>query len=140
VRAALYQSRKTELGCPEDGVCALHRKFGREVSCGPDGCDNFFAVAVPSLDAKFGIRLAFLRRIENYKEVGIRFSMEDFDASTCDELIVLAQERQYMDGVIDKARRRRDHPERTHAPDVEQKIEQARRELGVPPPGQSLFR
>jgi hypothetical protein len=140
VRAALYQSRRTELGCPDDGICTLHLKHGKEVQCGPDGCSNYFAVKVPPLDVKFGIRLAFLRRIENYKEVGVRFSMEDFDASTWDELIVLAQERQYMDGVIDKARRRRDRPDEQVAPDVEKQIEQARRELGVPPPGQSLFR
>lgn len=109
--------------------------------CGPDGCANFFDVAVPPLDAAFGVRLAFLTRLENYKEVGCRFSMEDLDPTTWDELIVLAQERQYMDGVIDKARRRKDHPEEhtTVSPSAQQAINDARKLLGVSPPGQSLF-
>jgi hypothetical protein len=95
------------------------------------------------VDPAFQKRFAFLVRLENMKEVGCRFTLDDFNASTWDELIVLAQERAFMDSVIATARHEKDAQRDRHesyTPSAQAEVNAARAQLGVPPPGQSLFK
>lgn len=121
-------------------MCELHSKFGKEVPCGAEAhCPNHIPVNVGEPDALVAHRTEFLTRLLNMKYLGCRFSIDDLDWGTWNELMVLEQERQWMDSQVDKARRAKDGKS-AETPQAQKQVADMRKSLGVPPPGGSLFR
>lgn len=90
---------------------------------------------VVTLDPVVMTRLRHLIRLESMVHVGCRFLPDDLTPREWDELITLAQERQWVDEQIRKQQDRQHHAEHS----VESSLDAGRKELGIPPVGGSLF-
>lgn len=142
IRVTLYEVYKHELGCPKSGECKVLSSFGKKEPCGPDkGCENYFNLSLPPLDDSYLRRMKHLIRLESMINVGCKFGPNDLLPDDWDGLIVLAQERQWMHTKLDEARDKRDKKGKDHPVDSEaqKKIDEQRKELGIPAPGQSIF-
>lgn len=67
--------------------------------------------------------------------VGCKFLMNDLTPQEWDELITLAIERQWMDERV----RKQQEDRQQEIQSVDKIADEGRRELGIPPPGGSIF-
>lgn len=107
--------------------------------CGVEaGCPNLLTPVEPPADPVFYRRLGYLTKLESLVNVGCAFGPNDLDPRTWNELIMFAMERQRMDEKVRKAQDRK--ADRGKAPpEQETAFRAARKELGVPEAGASLF-
>ncbi len=101
MRAWLYQGRKHSFGC--DGPTANKPATDGKpavIVC-PPGCRKH--LDIPELEEADGThlpRLRMLSRLEAMVNVGCRFSPNDLAIDVWRDLILLAQERQWIDEVV----------------------------------------
>lgn len=80
-------------------------------------------------------RVRFLTRIEAMQMVGAVYHLNDLDNDTWNELIALKRARNWIDMQIHEQRERI----QTAKEQVKKGQDMVRKELGIPPPGVSLF-
>lgn len=136
-RSILYESHKYDLGCPKEENCSLFKNFGGLKAC--EGCPKHLKVNAPELDPSLMLRVRYILHLENLVNVGCKFSPNDLSPKTWDHMIVLAQERNWIREKVNEQRRATDKPHPNVDRDAEQRIEDQRKSLGVPSPGQSIF-
>ena len=121
IRVRMYRDRRDSFGCDEpDCTCGRHLTLDL-----PDA----------PIDGRTLPRLRHLVRLESMISVGCHFLPNDLDYDQWQDLILLANERQWMEAQVEAQREQiRDAKAKMDAAMAE-----ARKESGVPPPGQSLF-
>lgn len=120
IRTRLYLDRRDSFGCTKR----------------PCDCGQHLQLNLPDeIDGPFLTRFRHIVRLESMINVGCKFGPDDLDFGQWDDLITLAIERQWMDRQVDEQRDRI----RDAAKKAEAALTEARKESGVPPPGQSLF-
>ena len=103
----------------------------------PKGCRKHLTIDESDEDEvpDFGPRLRMLSRLESMVHVGCKFAPNDLGPDQWRDLIILAEERAYVDGVVDKKR----EEVRKEIDAMEKAQAAARQQAGIPPPGQSAF-
>jgi hypothetical protein len=146
VKLSLYQSHWRDLGCPKDGVCSFFRQLGKTIQCSDaTDCKKHLPAPKEKVDSVYYPRVKYLYRIESMIAVGCKFGPDDLDPATWTGLITISSERQKL---LDKiSERRKVEHQKGEDPiasgvDAEgkKKIADARTEMGIPPPGVSLFK
>ena len=87
---------------------------------------------VPAYDPDLLPRLHYLMWVESMVNVGCHFGPNDLEASTWDQLIALAVERQFVEKILSDRRDKRGQQ------DVA--ADKARQQTGIPKPGATLFK
>jgi hypothetical protein len=81
-----------------------------------------------------------IARVESMINVGCKFGPNDLAPDAWDHLILLAQERQWIRKKVDDQKKKtKAGPEAGLTTEGKAAIQKQRRELGIPPPGQSIF-
>jgi len=135
IRAVLLESHKLDLGCPTEEKCQLIVLQGL-TACG--GCSKYVDIPIPEFDTLLITRLKLVVRWESLVNVGCKFGPNDLSPRQWNDLIMLAQERQYVDEQI---RRLRDGGKGSSKlpGDATVRLVEGRKKAGIPGPGQSLF-
>lgn len=135
-RSVLCENHKLDLGCPTEQKCHLFKNNGGLKACA--GCPKHFKYTELPFESAYAPRIKFISRIESMINVGCKFGPNDLAPEIWTELIVLAQERSWVQGEID--RQRRENKEAVQVDPLAQKeLDKVRREQGIPPVGQSIF-
>jgi hypothetical protein len=123
LRCALYHAQRNTFGCKGLGE--------EECDCGR----HLILKGYEDQDAHMLARVRYLTKLEAMQMVGCMFHLNDLDRDTWDELIALKRARNWIESQTEEQRERiRDAKER-----LKKGQDIARKELGIPPPGVSLF-
>ena len=120
MRCVFYQGRRNDFGCE-----------GNECECGK----HLILAGYEEPDARLLRRVRFLIKIESMQLVGCTFHVNDLDRDTWEELIMLKRARNWIDAEVESQRDRI----RKQKEAEEKGMAIARKEMGIPAPGKSLF-
>lgn len=119
VRSALYAEKRDSFGCQVPGCsCPRHLRLG-----------------LPDPDPRCLLRLRHIVRLESLIQVGCKFGPNDLTPDQWRDLIILAQERNWIDERVQAHREQL----RKEQEQIDRALAEARRQSGIPPPGQSIF-
>lgn len=122
-------------------MCELHKKTGKDVPCSAEAlCKNYVNVDVPSHDPVWLPRLRHVMRLEGMVAVGCHFQPQDLSPDEWDQLIALAGERNIIEAEISDLRVKKDAPSSGLNQEELAGVGEARRQSGLPGPGQSLLK
>ena len=126
IRQVMYRERR-HVGCELDCQCK-------------EGCTCPHHMVIEGLSTEFPelavmTRIRHLSRLEAMINVGCKFGPNDLAPEQWSELIIMAEERNWMDRRIDRFRERKRKGDR----EVESALSKGRKELNIPPPGQAIF-
>lgn len=126
VRQVNYRERR-HVGCELDCQC-------------PEGCTCPHHLVIDGLsdelpDAVVMGRIAHLVRLEAMINVGCKFGPNDLAPDQWSQLIVMAEERNWMEKRIDQFRERQRKGQR----EIDKALSKGRKELNIPAPGGSIF-
>jgi hypothetical protein len=87
---------------------------------------------LPPHDPDLRRRIGFLIRLESMVNVGCKFGPNDLTPDTWDQLVALALERQFVQGLLDRRREKKG--------ETEHRNKEAHRQTGIPAPGGTFFK
>jgi|PlaIllAssembly_1097288.scaffolds.fasta_scaffold19329_4 hypothetical protein len=120
MRSALYLTKRDSFGCEKpDCECPKHLRI--------DGLGEPDTTLTP--------RVRHIVRLESMVNVGCKFGPNDLKPDQWRDLIVLAQERNWIDERVQEHREKA----REEQAQIDKAMAEARKASGVPSPGQSLF-
>ncbi len=126
IRQVFYRERRhvgceIDCQCKEDCTCPHHMVIAGLADERPE-------IAVM-------LRIRHLSRLEAMINVGCKFGPNDLAPEQWTELIMMAEERNWMDKRIDQFRERRRKGQR----EIDEAMSKGRKELSIPAPGGAIF-